>query len=436
MARQKTIKDFMNEEFKSFADYDNRRMIPSVVDGLKISNRKVLYTLYKHPGKHKVSVLGSTAAAFTCYAHGEDSIIDTVIGMAQTFPGANNMPLLEALGQFGTRLNHESSAPRYIYTKLHPNFQRVFSQEDMAILPAQTEEGQEIEPEFFLPVLPLIAINGSRGVGNGFMCNILNHSAASVKKAVTECAKTGKVSSKVAVQLNGWTGKIESVGRSVKFTGKLELAGANRIVISELPPSMQLYKYKAVLNQLIDEKLINDYENNSNENAWSFEIKCPRSTTALPMETLLAKFKLIERATQTITVWGYDRIIKQFDSIEALIEYWVEGRLGFYEKRRLNNIKQLREEAEWLSTKLRFIIWWNGTPGVQKLNKAELQQAAIVGVKTTEEAVSRLFRIPVSSLTLEEKEALEREIAAREFKLAFFESTTAKDLMLEDLSNT
>ena len=83
----------------------------------------------------------------------------------------------------------------------------------------------------------------------------------------------------------------------------------------------------------------------------------------------------------------------------------------------------------------RFIVWWNGTPGVQKLNKAELQQAAIVGVKTTEEAVSRLFRIPVSSLTLEEKEALEREIAARESKLAFFESTTAKDLMLEDLTN-
>ena len=123
----------------------------------------------------KVSQFAGKAAELIAYHHGDTSMISTIIGLAQDYPGTNNYPLLEKHGQFGSRLSGEAAAPRYINTRLHKNWDRFFKPEDQQIVEYLYDDGEMIEPKYFIPVIPTILLNGCDGVGNGFKSSILNY---------------------------------------------------------------------------------------------------------------------------------------------------------------------------------------------------------------------------------------------------------------------
>ena len=166
-----TFTDFINKDLIWFSIADNIRSIPNVIDGLKPSQRKVLYACKKRKNTEiKVSQISGYISNETSYHHGEQSLMSTIINMAQNYIGSNNINLLEPIGQFGTRLmgGKDSASPRYIFTKLTPIAYKIFEDNDNSLLAYKEDDGTYIEPAYYVPVIPFILVNGADGIGTGY----------------------------------------------------------------------------------------------------------------------------------------------------------------------------------------------------------------------------------------------------------------------------
>ena len=172
-------KDFIDKELILFSRYDNTRSIPCVVDGLKPSQRKVLFGAFKRKLYSEIKVIqfSGFVSEHAAYHHGEQSLNSTIIGMAQDFVGSNNINYLVPNGQFGTRLlgGKDAASPRYIYTLLSKITRMIFKEEDDFLCRYLVDEGQSIEPEYYLPILPMVLVNGSEGIGTGYSTTIPNY---------------------------------------------------------------------------------------------------------------------------------------------------------------------------------------------------------------------------------------------------------------------
>merc|ERR1719409_350430 len=175
-----SYKDFINLELVQFARYSVMRSVPSLMDGFKPSQRKVLYCCFKRNLRFdaKVAQLVGYVGEHAAYHHGEASLAGTIVSMAQDFVGSNNINLLVPSGQFGTRIQGGSdhASPRYIYTRLAPVTRHIFSPLDDAVLNYLSEDGQKIEPKYYVPILPMVLVNGATGIGTGWSTDVPNYS--------------------------------------------------------------------------------------------------------------------------------------------------------------------------------------------------------------------------------------------------------------------
>jgi DNA topoisomerase II len=412
------IKHFIENQWSEYADYDNRRSLPHLMDGLKITQRKAMYTALRLPKGDKpvkVSQFASKAASDTSYHHGEVSMMSTVTGLAQDFPGSNNFPLLEKHGQFGTRLSAEAASPRYIHTRLHQNWNRFFKPVDQEIVIPQYDDGETIEPTYYIPVIPMILINGADGVGNGFSSSILSYSVETVVNGLKELMKYGEVRTPLLPTINGFTGTISKVDRQVTFKGIVKIINTTKLVVSELPPGYNNEKYKKVLNKLVDDKVIKDYQNHSTEDKWEWIIDCPRDTSALGVEKLTEKLGLIGKVSENFVCWGLDgKAPMTFNSPEDLLTRWYQDRLKLYGDSLTNQIANAKAGILKLDLKIRFIKWCLKND-FRKLSKADFIAGAVAGVKRlTEEVASEFVTMPMYRITVDEVEkaeiALEKEL--------------------------
>ena len=248
MMREKSISQFLSKEYKEFALYSiENRAIPSVIDGFKPVQRKIINAslgVWKTGSEKplKVFQLSGVVASTQFYHHGNQSLESSIITLAQSFK--NNMPLLEEIGQFGSLRSPEPGAARYIGTKLNSNFRHLYK--DFELLNFKEEEGEIIEPNYFLPIIPTILINGSSGIAVGFSSNILNRDPREVVDACLQVL-SGKKISDVKPFNNYFKGDyIQDENNPKKWIirGKVQIVNTTTVKISELPPSMTFEKYE------------------------------------------------------------------------------------------------------------------------------------------------------------------------------------------------
>ena len=431
------VKSFVRNQWAAYADYDNRRSLPNIIDGLKITQRKAMYTATQMPKNAppiRVSQFSSKAAELTVYHHGEQSMVTTVVGLAQDFPGSNNYPLLEKHGQFGSRLSKDSAAPRYINTKLHKNWSKFFKDEDQEIVEYLYDDGDRIEPKFFIPMLPMVLVNGAEGTGNGFKSDILPYAVPALVKALKELMKYGEIKTRLIPYIEGFKGKIEKEDKQIIFTGILKVVNTTKIHISELPPTYDNDSYKELLNKMMDKGLIKDYNNNSTEDAWDWVIETPRTTTALDHETLLKTFGLIKRKTEIFVGWGIDDSKPlTFQSPEELLTYWYHEKLKLYDKSLENQIVKVEDHLLWLEAKIKFIKWCLKND-FRKLTKAQFISESCAGVSgLTKELASEFVGMPMYRITTDEVEKAKVDITDNIAILDALESQTSSTLMEADL---
>ena len=437
-----TISEYLDTDYKEYAKYVvENRAIPSVIDGLKPTQRKVVYVadrVWRNGSEkpYKVFQLTGRIAADAHYHHGDSSLNSAIIGMAQDFK--NSMPLPDGIGQFGSLRSPEAGAPRYVSTRLHPNFRLLYK--DFELLSPRMEEGSQIEPEYFLPIVPTVLLNGSSGIAVGFATNILNRKPEDLIEC---CLKelSGRKYEDPKPWIRGFSGtceKVEDSDNSWIFRGIYTVKNTTTVEVSEIPPSATYEKYDNYLNSLEDERRIVSYDNNCKSNI-DYTLKFNRSTLSeLQKRGRLESFlKMEERQSENFTVLDENGKLKIFNNATEIIKYCVVFRLGYYQKRKDFLIRKITDELTVLSNKARFIKAI--IDGKLKINN--VPKAAIVSYLESNKfdqvngSYTYLLSMPIHTLTKEKYEELLAQEAEKKSELEQVKKSDPGEMYKKDLQD-
>lgn len=348
-----TYNDFVNKELILFSMADNMRSIPSLVDGLKPGQRKVIYACFKRNliKDKKVIELAGYVSEQTAYHHGETSLQQTIVGLAQNFVGSNNVNFLEPSGNFGSRLagGSDAASARYIHTRLSPFARRVFSPMDEPILERLDEDGKTIEPKNYVPILPTVLVNGADGIGTGWSTSIPNyHPLDIIKNIKRRMGRMDGDDEKPFVTMTpwfrGWKGTAEPAETNrYQFNGIAyrDEKNPNEVIVTELPIRMWTDDFKARLEDIIrSEKgpsFIKDYKEFNDHNNVHFEIQMDEKHMNKALEEgLLEKFKLTKQiATSNLVAFDTTGRIRKYEKVEDILEEFYVYRLEMYSKRKV-----------------------------------------------------------------------------------------------------
>ncbi|MEW5304966.1 MAG: hypothetical protein WDW36_007539 [Sanguina aurantia] len=391
-----TYTDFINKELILFSRADLERSIPSMVDGLKPGQRKILYAAFKRNLKKdiKVAQLAAYVSEHSAYHHGETSLATTIVNLAQDFVGSNNINLLQPSGQFGTRLQvrgggKDAASARYIYTRLAPMTRNLFHESDDALLDYLNEEGQSIEPTWYIPLLPMVLVNGAEGIGTGWSTTIPNYNPADIV-ANLKRLMAGEEQVPMHPWYRGFKGSIEEADSKTGRGPTAAAASSHRIPkllpcsfhasglalvepqvsdlkveITELPVRKWTQDYKEYLEGLVKPEAkdetpsVVDYREHHSDANVHFEIHMAPGKMAEALAVaggLEARFKLVTKfATSNMMLFNKHGEITHYHSPEHIVDEFYGLRLEYYERRRLNMLKDAEAEQVRLDNKARFI---------------------------------------------------------------------------------
>lgn len=434
MQQQKTVTDFLENDFSPSALYLNFRSQPSAIDGLKNSHRKAIYTLKKKniKDRQKVSQLGPLVAAETDYLHGDVSIIGAITTLGQDYAGTNNLPLLVADGNFGTRFSHDPSAPRYIYTYPQKYFNSIFRKEDDTNLITQIFEGSEIEPRFYVPTIPLLLVNGCTGIGVGFASKILCRDPLNMIKAIQNTLDKKRLSLNLFTpSFKGFTGDVVSVGNNKwQIRGKASLSG-HKLTITEIPINYSLTDYISILKKLKDKGLIIKITDLSEDDKFHFELMLSAEEASKDMESIMNDLKLITPFTESLTCLDANNAIREFKSPKEIFDYYFQVKIEYLNKRIESEIKRLTLESQSLEEIYKFILDVINNKINLKLKKAEVEKQIISrGYKS----IDRLLNMPLVSITQEKAEEAKNKYESKIQELEAMKKETAESLWKKDLA--
>ncbi|KAG0090216.1 DNA topoisomerase 2 [Podila epicladia] len=463
------IEDFINKELILFSMADNIRSIPSVVDGLKPGQRKVMFGAFKKKiaGEIKVAQLSGYVSEKSAYHHGEVSLTMTIVGLAQDFVGSNNINLLSPNGQFGK----DAASARYIFTAVPPITRRIFHPQDDALLTYLNEDGDWIEPSWYIPVLPMVLVNGSEGIGTGWSSSIPNYNPSDIINNLRRLMK-GEEQVPMTPWYRGFVGDIEKESEyRYKVSGKAFEVDDNKVQVTELPIRTWTTPYKEQLEQWIQgsdktPSWIKDYDDESTLASVNMTITLKDGQMRKVLEEGLDKaFKLTSSiATSNMVCFDPQGRIKKYNSPEEIVQEFYDVRLDFYRKRKEYLIDMYTKQWTRLDNKVRFILMIiSGELQVQNRKKALIvedmrmknfvsasdldidpESAANLDVpdplavkikvdKGTE--FDYLLKMPIWNLTHEKVEELKRERDAKNAELKMLIDKTAHDLWNEDLDS-
>ena len=357
-----TYGDFIDSELIHFSNANNIRSLPSVVDGLKPSQRKVLYACFKRNLKDEIKVaqLAGYCAEHTAYHHGEASLHSTIIGMAQDFCGSNNINLLTPSGQFGTRLEggKDSASPRYIFTYLSPLARLLFPIEDDTLLSYREEDGQMIEPDYFCPVIPLLLVNGCQGIGTGWSTFIPQHNPLDVLNYVRAKLNESEASP-IRPHVRGFDGTITIEPGTYTTEGIIELTSKTSVRITELPVGVWTNNYKQTLVAMMKKGYIQGFSQDHTTTKVCFDVKVNTAKLNRLIKNegaLLKQFKLRNSlSTRNMHAFTPSMSIARYPTPEDIADEYFPVRLGLYADRKSVLESNMEYSASLAKNKARFI---------------------------------------------------------------------------------
>lgn len=452
------ISDFLDGEMIKFSHADCARSIPSGIDGLKESQRKILYAVRKRKlnfsGKSlKVAQLSGYTAEHSNYHHGEQNLQDTIVGMASGFPGTNNIPLLYPDGGFGTRLEggKDAASARYIFTKKEALTDYIFRSEDDPLLTPVNDDGDLVQPEHYVPIVPMILINGcTAGIGTGWSCTVPCFNPldiiASIRvwiendgEVMLEEPDTGEICCllpDLVPWYRGFKGEITSSGDSRFITEGILTRGNKKNVaeITELPIGMWTNRFKETCEDLVLNKKLKAIKNYSSTQDVHFVlsetpdgISC--NTSNLRLHTYLY--------TSNMVLFNEKDQLKKFNTPQEIIDKFCTVRLGYYDLRKKHQIKALEQRLRILGNKERFIteviaktipvMEQDETDTIEQLEERKYDK------DPQDQNYNYLLRLPIRTFTTDKVQELKDEIASMQQQLSVLQKTAIEDMWLKEL---
>lgn len=436
LGKDNPIIDFVDKEFITFSNYDNVISIPDVMDGLKPSQRKILYGAFKRnlTKEMKVAQFGAYVSEISEYAHSEDNLFGTIVGMAQDFQFANNINILMPNGNFGSRRDPSSAAaPRYIYTELNPITKYIYRKEDECILDYIDAENMVIEPTFYLPIIPMLLINGTAGIGTGWSTNIPKYDPDSIIEVLVRKLKKPNLKYAINPYYIGWDGDyVFDEEKNTYITSGVYTKKKNIVHVTELPVDVSTDKYLGTLDKLIDDKKIKKIIDNSTNEKVDIKIHLNDNKDK--------DVKKLLRLTNNISInnmitW-YNGNITKWDSAEDLLNTWFDERLKYYKNRKEAWTILLEEKYNKYLNLFKFIKSIVSDELIinrKKINDVitELEE---LGFDKIDDKYDYLLSLPAYSFTQEKYDHYKNLAKEHKDMLKEYKSMTIEELWLSELN--
>jgi DNA topoisomerase-2 len=458
-----SYEDFISKELIHFSKYDCDRNIPNLMDGLKTSLRKILFAAFKKNLTTEIKVAQFTGyvSEHSCYHHGEASLNGAIVGMAQNFVGSNNINLLVPSGQFGTRLQggNDSASERYIFTQLNKITRKIFNVEDDNILKYLNDDGTSVEPIFYAPIIPMILINGSKGIGTGFSTDIMSYDPLQVISYLKSKLSSEVYNLDFVPYYEGFQGTVEKISES-KFLikGKYEKVGPDKIRVTELPVGYWTENFKEHLESLIEPgqdkegkkiiAIVKDYDDMSKDTNIDFTITLQKGKIEELEATSVDHncngieklFKLYTTNTNTnMHLFDANDKLKKYEKVNEIIDDYFETRLQMYQTRKDYMIDAIEKELVLLTNKARYIKEnLDGTIDLRKKKKEQVvQMLTEKGYNIIDDDLDYkyLTKMPMDSVTDENVEKIFKEKGAKEVELETIKSTTINQMWCSELDS-
>lgn len=436
MEKSIKVSKFLNNQYKDYSFYViESRAIPSIIDGFKPTQRKIIFVADKsiRTVSNKVATLAGKVISDAQYHHGNVSCEDAIVNMAQDFK--NNLPLFEKIGQFGSLKSPIASASRYISVKLANSFDLVYKDDEL--LEYKVEEGQTIEPKYYLPIIPMVLVNGGSGIAVGFSTNILNRDVKHLIKDCISYLKGGKISD-LNPSIGGFSGSFQRDKDNHKkwyISGKFTVDNTSTVRISELPPSMTYEKFEEHLDNLIDKREITNWENHGKGNI-DYIIKFTREKLSSMTETDIDKLlKLTDQVTEIFTVLDESGKLKIFQSAEEILKYFVDFRLTYYQKRKDYLLQKIKDDIFKMENKALFIKGViEGKIEVKNRKKDDIvKDIESLKIQKINDSYDYLLTMPIYSLSKEKWDEFQKGIKDKKIEEKEIKASVPKETYLAEL---
>ena len=458
--------EFVHRELIHFSKYDCDRSIPNLMDGLKISQRKIVFAAFKRNLVKEIRVAQFSAyvSEHSSYHHGEASLNAAIVGMAQNFVGSNNINLFVPNGQFGTRLQggKDSASERYIFTLLNKITRTLFPAADDHVLDYLNDDGVSIEPVFYAPIIPMILVNGSKGIGTGFSTDILCYNPLQIIEYLQTKLYYPHKDDHLAIEFlpyyEGFKGTITKLSES-KFLikGSYEVVGSDKIRVTELPVGYWTEDFKELLEHWIapgEDKdknkippIIRDYEDMSKDTNVDFTINLVKGKLeelqqekgdhgCNGLEKLLKLYTT--NSTTNMHLFDAKDTLQKYDKVSDIIDAYFDVRFQLYQARKEYMIHSLHRELVVLTNKARYIQEnLDSTIDLRRKSKefvTQLLQSKGYAVVDDDEGFQYLVKMPMDSVTEENVVKLNNLCASKETELHEVQTTSIETMWLRELA--
>jgi len=458
-----SYEEFIDKELIHFSKYDCDRSIPNLMDGLKISLRKILYSAFKKnlTTEIKVAQFSGYVSEHSGYHHGEASLNGAIVGMAQNFVGSNNINLLMPNGQFGTRLQggKDSASERYIFTQLNKITRSIFPSSDDNILTHLNDDGLIVEPIYYAPIIPMILVNGSKGIGTGFSTDIMCYNPLEIIEYLKNKLLFIEDIVEFIPYYEGFKGEISKLDDS-KFLikGLYEKIADDKIRVTELPIGNWTEDFKELIEKLIDPgqdkngkkiaSIIKDYDDMSKDTNVDFTITFVKGKLAElekskgdhgcnGVEKVLKLYTT--NTTTNMHLFDSNDTLQKYERVTDIIDTYYEVRLKMYKERKDYMIDAIEKELILLSNKAKYIKEnLDGTIDLRKKKKEQvIEMLELKGYDKLEndEDYKYLVKMPMDSVTEENVEKLLNDKSNKETELEQIKNTTINKMWLNELNN-
>jgi DNA topoisomerase-2 len=386
--------------------------------------------------------------------------------MAQDLVGSNNINLLVPNGQFGSRLlgGKDSASERYIFTRLNPITRHIFPEADDNVLTYLEDDGVSIEPLYYVPIIPMILVNGGKGIGTGFSTTVPCYNPLTIIRYLQHRLIHGTIpdmTDEFVPYYEGFNGTITKADTPDKFivSGIYSKVGDDRIRITELPVGTWTEDYKELLDAMTQPTtarvsassvgsadrtgarvppLIKDYEDLYTKTTVSFEVTLPTGQLdTLTHQQILSMFKLTNTiSTNNMHLFDASDKLKKYNTVCEIIDEFYVKRLELYVERKRYVMGKYADQLRVLVNKERYITSiLSGELDLRgKRSDAVTSLLRDHGYDMESNKYDYLTKMPMDSVTDENVERLHADCVKMSAELETIAKTTEVDMWLTDLS--
>jgi len=445
-----SYENFLDDELIHFSKYDCDRSIPKLMDGLKISQRKILFSAFKKKlyQEIKVAQFSGYVSEQSGYHHGEASLNGAIVNMAQDFVGSNNINLLLPNGQFGTRLQggKDSASERYIFTKLNDITRKIFRKEDDLVLDFLDDDGLSVEPIYYVPIIPMVLVNGALGIGTGFSTTIpcYNHKQIInvIKHKIQDSDLKMNYKEDMYPYYKGFKGTIKKIEEHKFVTcGIFEIKDKRTITIKELPIGSWNEPYLLFLEKCIDAKKhgLKDYKDLSTDKDVHIELNFNTSISLHDEKTynkILQDFKSTTTLnTNNMYLFNKNEILTKYNTVDDILNEFIVTRMIYYEKRKENQLKQMEHMLTLYSNKFNFISELvNNTIDLRKKKSQEIENILLnKSYDKIDDSYNYLIKMPMDMVNEENIEKMKNEYDNTRNTFNILKQTTIVEMYYNEL---